>query len=236
MIGPVAFSAFTVVHAGIAYGALLLFDQSPVAAVCLFIVEAVTAFDNGVTVLGNRLGIGAQAELLNRLRFLLHAICISLLLPVYATIANAVAFADTAAILVYVLAGLLTAAIAVFGYVVQYGGLGPIMPVSYFGCLRYAQSVSDMTRHPDYEYSETELEARGSLPLASVATTLVGLILALLIGLFGSLWVPFVVTALMFLAGAMPPRTWGPLATSCLEVIYSSGMLYSLAVVVGGSG
>jgi hypothetical protein len=62
---------------------------------------------------------------------------------------------------------------------------------------------------------------------------LAGLILALLIGWFGSLWVPFIVTALMFLAGALPLRTWGPLATSCLEVIYSGGMLYSLAVVVG---
>jgi hypothetical protein len=233
MIGPVAFSVFTAVHAGIAFGALLLFDSLPVAAVCLFIVEAVTAFDNGLTVLGNRLGIGSQTELLNRMRFFLHAICISLLLPVYATIANAVAFSDTAAVLVYVLAWMLAAAIALFGYFIQYGRTVRIMPVNYFGCLRYAQSVSDITRHPDYEYSETELEARGGLPMASVATTLVGLILALLIGWFGSLWVPFIVTALMFLAGALPLRTWGPLATSCLEVIYSGGMLYSLAVVVG---
>jgi hypothetical protein len=233
MIGPVAFSVFTAVHAGIACGALLLFDQAPVAAVCLFIVEAVTAFDNGVTVLGNRMSIGPQAELLNRLRFFLHAICISLLLPVYAAIANAVAFTDAAAMLVYVVAWMLAAAIAVFGYVVQYGRMGPIMPVSYYGCLRYAQSVSDLTRHPDYEYSETELEARGALPMASVAATAVGLILALLIGLFGSLWVPFIVTALMFLAGALPLRTWGPFATSCLEVIYSGGMLYSLAWAAG---
>ena len=71
MIGPIAFSFFTLVHAGIAFGALQLFDTSPVAAACLFIIEAVTVFDNGVTVLGNRLGIGAQAELLNRLRFFL---------------------------------------------------------------------------------------------------------------------------------------------------------------------
>jgi len=236
MIGPIVFSFFTLVHAGIAFGALQLFDTSPVAATCLFIIEAVTAFDNGVTLLGNRLGIGAQAELLNRLRFFLHAVCISLLLPVYAAIANAVAFTDTAALLVYVLAWLLAAAIAIFGYVVQYGRMGPIVPVSYFGCLRYAQSVGELTRHPDYEYSETELEARGSLPMASVATTFLGLILALLTGIFGSLWVPFIVTALMFLAGAMPQRTWGPLATSCLEIIYSGGMLYSLAVAVGALG
>ena len=236
MFGPAAFSLFTVIHAGIAVSALLLFDQSPVAAACLFIVEAVTAFDNGVTVLGNRMGISTQAELLNRMRFLLHAICIGLLLPVYAAIANAVAFTGPAATLVYVVAWMLAIAIAFYGYVYQYGRTGPIMPVRYFGCLRYAQSVSEITRHPDYEYSETELEARGSLPMASVATTLVGLILAILIGWFGSFWVPFIVTALMFLAGALPLRTWGPFATSCLEIIYSGGMLYSLAVAVGGSG
>ena len=236
MFGPAAFSFFTVIHAGIAVSALLLFDQSPVAAVCLFIVEAVTAFDNGVTVLGNRLGIGPQAELLNRLRFFLHAVCIGLLLPVYAAIANAVAFTGPAAALIYVVAWLLAIGIAFYGYLYQYGRTGPLMPVSYFGCLRYAQSVSEITRHPAYDYSETELEARGSLPMASVATTVVGLILAILIGWFGSLWVPFVVTALMFLAGALPMRSWGPFATSCLEIIYSGGMLYSLAVATGAAG
>jgi hypothetical protein len=236
MFGPAAFSFFTVIHAGIAVSALLLFDQSPVAAVCLFIVEAVTAFDNGVTVLGNRLGIGPQAELLNRLRFFLHAVCIGLLLPVYAAIANAVAFTGPAAALIYVVAWLLAITIAFYGYLYQYGRTGPLMPVSYFGCLRYAQSVSEITRHPAYDYSETELEARGSLPMASVATTVVGLILAILIGWFGSLWVPFVVTAFMFLAGALPMRTWGPFATSCLEIIYSGGMLYSLAVATGVAG
>ena len=112
MIGPLAFSFFAAVHAGIAYGALTLLEQSPIAAACLFVVEAVTAFDNAVTVFGNRMSIGKQAELLNRLRFLLHATCISLLLPVYAIIANTVAFSGPAALLVYVLAGLLTAGIA----------------------------------------------------------------------------------------------------------------------------
>ncbi len=233
MIGLLAFSFFTAVHAGIAYGAFLIFNQSPVAAVCLIIVELVTAFDNGVTVLGNRMAVGAQAELLNRLRFFLHAVCISLLLPVYAVIANTVAFSGPAAILIYVLAGLCTFAIAIFGYRIQYGRIGQLMPVNYFGCLRYAQSVSDETRHPDYEYSETELAAHSDLPMASILTTSAGLIFALLIGWFGSFWVPFVVTALMLLAGALPARNWRPLATSCLEVVYSGGMLYSLAVVTG---
>jgi hypothetical protein len=233
MLGPLAFSFFTAVHAGIAYGAFLLFNQSPVAAGCLILVELVTAFDNGVTVLGNRMGIGAQAELLNRLRFLLHALCISLLLPVYAVIANSVAFSDEAALLVYVVAGLCAFAIAILGYGFQYGRIGHLIPVNYFGCLRYAQSVSDETRHPDYDYSETELTARGDLPLASILTVSVGLIFALLTGWFGSFWVPFVVTALMLLAGALPLRSWSPLATSCLEVIYSGGMFYSLALVAG---
>lgn len=230
MLGPAAFLLFTLVHAALAVGAAFLFAVTPVAAACLFVVEAVTVFDNGVTVLGNRMGIGAQAELLNRMRFFLHAVSIGLLLPVYAVIANALAFSGAAAALIYVVAWMLAIGIAFFGYVIQYGRMGRIMPVNYFGCMRYAQSVSELTRHPDYDYSETELEARGGLPLASVLTTLAGLIIALLIGWFGSFWVPFIVTALMLVGGALPLRSWGPLAISCLEIVYSGGMLYSLAV------
>jgi hypothetical protein len=40
--------------------------------------------------------------------------------------------------------------------------------------------------------------------------------------------VPFTVTALMFVAAALPARTWGPLVTSMLEIIYSGGLAWSL--------
>ena len=69
--------------------------------------------------------------------------------------------------------------------------------------------------------------------MASIYTTLAGLVLGLLTGWFGGFWVPAIVTALMFLAGSFPQRSWGPLATSCLEVVYSAGMVYSLAYAAG---
>jgi len=233
MPGPLLFSIFTLVHAALALGALLAFADLPLAALCLFMVEAVTAFDNGVTVAGNRLGITARAAALNRLRFLLHATCIGLLLPVYAHIGAALAFPHGLAGLVNALAWVLAAALGLYGYFVQYRGMASLLPVNYYGCLRYAQAVSERTRHPDYQYSATELAARGKLPVVSIVTTLLGLVLAALTGWFGAFWVPFMVTATMLLAGGMPLRSWGPLATSCLEVVFSTGMLYSLLVAAG---
>ena len=47
-------------------------------------------------VLGNRIGINAAAERLNRMRFLLHAVCIGLLVPVY-TVIGALAGVDALA-------------------------------------------------------------------------------------------------------------------------------------------
>ena len=128
----------------------------------------------------------------------------------------------------YIIFPVVAVAIIFYGYRVQYRGTGQIMPVNYFGCLRYAQSVSDMTRHSAYDYSDTELAARGHIPLASVITTFVGLIVAFFTGWLGEFWVPFAATAVIFVAGGLPLRTWGPLATSCLEVVFSSGILYSL--------
>lgn len=228
--GPVAFSFFTLFHATLALAALTALDQLPAAAICLFVVEVVTAFDNGVTVAGNKLGIGPRAEQLNRLRFLFHAVCIGLLLPVYAGIGNALAFTGATALLVNYGCWVMTLAIIFYGYTSQYRGVGAIMPVSYYGCLRYAQSVNEMNRHPGYGYTSEELARKGKMPFASIATTLIGLIIAFFIGWFGGLWIPFVATALMFVAGALPLRSWGPLATSCLEVFYTSGMLYGLLV------
>jgi hypothetical protein len=232
-LGAVAFAFFAVFHGALALLALSAFAELPAAAVCLFVVEAVTAFDNGVTVAGNRLGIARATEQINRARFFLHAVCIGLLVPVYAAVGNELAFAATWQPVVTTLAWVLAAGLCIYGYRVQFRGTGAIMPVSYYGCLRYAQSVSSFTRHPGYEYSAAELERRGKLPLASVLTTLIGLIASAFIAWLGDFWVPLIVTALMFAAGAFPQRSWGPLATSCLEVVYSSGMVYSLLVAAG---
>ena len=228
MNGPLIFSCFAFIHGCIALAALALGGDMFLPAMCLFLVEAVTAFDNAATVFGKQLGMGRQARSLSRIRFLLHAICIAFLLPVYSGIASVVAFSPSTAVVANVISWLFVVVIAIYGYIYQYRRMQPLMPVNYFGCLRYAQSVTDETRHPDYHYSEQELAARGRLPMASVLTMLGALLLALLMGYFGTFWVPFVVTVIMFIAAGFPQRGWGPLMTSCLEVVFSVGLLYSL--------
>jgi hypothetical protein len=228
MFGPLLFGFFALIHGAIALAALTVAGNLLLPALCLFLVEAVTAFDNGATVAGNRLGIGPTAEKLSRMRFLLHAVCIGLLVPVYTGIAGKTAFTGTGALVADGVGWILAIAIIFYGYFKQYRGLRLIMPVSALGCLRYAQSVTEVTRYPGYAYSDAELNQKGELPFASVMATTVGLIVGLLIGWFGGFWVPFIATAIMFVAGAFPQKGWGPIATSGLEIIYSSGMLYSL--------
>jgi hypothetical protein len=228
MPGPAIFSFFALVHLGISLAAFTLVTSVPHAAVCLFIVEAVTAFDNAVTIAGNGMGVAAATERLNRLRFLLHAVCISLLLPVYSEIGRAFAFSPFGANVADIASWTLVFFIALLGYFLQYRRVGEIMPVNYFGCLRYAQSVSDATRYPGYDYSPEQLAARGHLPIASVLTVVLGLVLAAITGWYGGFWIPFVVTLSMFFAAGFPQRGWGPLATSSLEVVFSGGILYAL--------
>jgi hypothetical protein len=228
MFGPLLFGFFALVHGCIALASFTLIDAILLPALCFFVVEAVTSFDNVATVIGRSIGLGQSAEKLSRLRFFLHATCIGLLLPTYVGIG--IALTPSPAVEQFLVAGgwLLAIGIGIFGYVVQYRGLALIMPVNAFGCLRYAQSVTELTRWPDYEYSQAELNNRAVLPLASIITTLLGLIISGLIGWFGGFWVPFIVTALMLTAGAFPQRGWGPVATSGLEIVFSSGLLYSL--------
>lgn len=235
MFGPVLFGVFAFVHGCVALAALSLTGDLFFPAVCFFVVEAVTAFDNGATVIGRQFGIGQKAEKLSRMRFLLHATCIGLLLPVYSGIGVEVAFSGLGADLATGICWILAFAIGVYGYLYQYRQLKPLMPVSDFGCLRYAQSCTERTRWPGYEYSDDQLKARGSLPVASIVTTLIGLLVALLIGWLGAFWIPLIVTALMLSAGFFPLRSWGPLATSGLEVIYSLGLLYSLWFAAGAA-
>jgi hypothetical protein len=228
MYGPLLFGCFALVHGCIALASLTLIDSLLLPALCFFVVEAVTSFDNFATVISRRLGLGKSAESLSRMRFLLHATCIGLLLPVYVGIGVELAFSAAVVMPALVAGWVLAIAIGVFGYQVQYRGLGLVMPVNAFGCLRYAQSVTPASRWPGYEYSEAELNNRAVLPLASIITTLLGLLISVLIGWYGSFWVPLGVTALMLTAGAFPQRGWGPLATSGLEIVFSSGLLYSL--------
>lgn len=233
MYGSFIFGFFTLAHWLIALAALWLVPELLLAALCFFIVEAVTAFDNGATVLGNRLGLGESAERLSRRRFFLHATCIGLLLPVYSGIGRELAFSPFGGVVADVLAWIMALLIIAYGYFYQYRPLGRLVPVRVLGCLRYAQSVTEWTRHPEYDYSEDELNARGSMPMASVMTTFIGLVFGLLTGLFGGFWVPFVVTLFMFGAGALPQKGWGPVAISTLEVVFSGGLLYSLWYVAG---
>ena len=66
MFGSVLFGFFALVHWCIALAALSLTEHLLLPAFCFFVVEAVTAFDNGATVLGKRMGPGSQAERMNR--------------------------------------------------------------------------------------------------------------------------------------------------------------------------
>ena len=170
MSGAFLFSFFALVHWCIALASLGLIGDLLFPAFCLFVVEAVTAFDNGATVLGKRLGLGEAAENLSRRRFLLHAMCIGFLVPVYSGIGREVAFSPFGAVVGDLLAWTLVAAITAFGYLYQYKPLGQLSPVSAMGCLRYAQSVSEVTRWPGYEYSEAQLNAKAIPPFASIIT------------------------------------------------------------------
>ena len=205
----------------------------PLAAAGLFIVEFITFFDNAVVALGNRIGIGALLLRLNRLRFLLHAVLISCLIPVYAGIgqlAGATGFASTA---FSIGIGLLTLFVILFGYFVGFRNVRPIMPVNYYGCLRYAQSVNADSRLDDYLYSDAELQQKGFPPLTSILTVTLGLILSLWIGFTTGFWPPAVVSGLMMLAGRLPANAFGAFATSCLEILFSAGILWSLITLAG---
>ena len=124
----------------------------------------ITFFDNLVVSLGNRLGIGNVAERLNWTRFLFHGTFIAFLLPVYwhmADMQGVAFFQSGTGTLVLVL---LMLGISGLGFYIGFLRIPRIMPVNYFGCLRYAQAVSDMTRRQDYTYSDEELAARPMPP------------------------------------------------------------------------
>jgi hypothetical protein len=230
-IGPVIFPLFAAAHFLIGVAALSAFTDAPAAAVCLALVEWVTCYDNTIVALGNRLGVGRVAERLNRTRFLLHAVCISLLLPVYAGIgrlAGVVAFDSS--VFDWTI-GVLAIVIAAIGYFVGYRKVTRIMPVNDHGCLRYAQAVGPEGRLADYDYSPEDLAARGLPPIASIATVIIGLGLSIWVGMAAAVWVPAIVTMLMLLAGSFPARTWRAVATSCLEIVFSAGLMYSLLMV-----
>jgi len=231
--GPLLFGSFALAHLLVALGALLVVDKAPVIALSLFLVEIVTAYDNLIIVLGKKIGIGAAAERLNRMRFFLHAVVIGLLVPVYAGFGSLAGVGILGTTVATSAALFAAAVIAVFGYLVQYRAVTRIFPINCYGCLRYAQSVDERRRWPGYEYSEAELGQKAFPPLASIITVMIGLVLSLWTGLATAFWVPFAATLLMFTAAAFPAKTWGPLLTSCLEVVYSAGLLYSLWVLTG---
>ena len=208
--------------------ALGAFPIAPFAVAGLALVELVTFYDNAVVALGNRLGISALNERLNRLRFFLHAVCIGGLIPVYAGIGRLAGNETFATSWFGWVTLAVTLGMVLFGYVAGYRPIERIMPVNYYGCLRYAQSVNPASRRDDYDYNAVELAQQGRPPLASILTVMLGLILSVWIGLSTGFWLPAAVTGLMLLAGALPQNELGAAATSGLEIIYSAGMVYSL--------
>ena len=213
--------------------ALQAWPAAPVAAICLALVEFITCFDNAVVSLGNRLGISNLNRGLNRARFFLHAVFIAGLIPAYAGIGRLAGASGFDSTWFNGTVGALTVGILLFGYFVGYRPLKRIMPVNYYGCLRYAQAVNANSRRDDYGYSREELEQTGAPPFASIITVMIGLILSLWIGFTVGFWLPAIVTALMMLAGRFPANARGALATSCLEIVYSTGIVYSLVSLAG---
>ncbi|MGI9308453.1 MAG: hypothetical protein ACR2P6_04255 [Gammaproteobacteria bacterium] len=183
--------------------------------------------------IGNRLGISALNRRLNRTRFFLHAVFIAGLIPGYAGIGRLARVESFATDWFNIGIGALTIAVMLFGYFVGYRSLGQIVPVNYYGCLRYAQAVTTTSRRKDYAYSDAELELTGFPPFTSIITVLIGLALSLWIGLTAGYWIPAIATGLMMLAGSFPPKAWAALATSCLEIIFSAGIVYSLVELAG---
>ncbi|MGI9330251.1 MAG: hypothetical protein ACR2QB_05990, partial [Gammaproteobacteria bacterium] len=175
--------------------ALSAWGAAPLAAACLALVEFITFYDNAVVSLGNRLGISPRTKNLNRRRFLLHAVCISLLVPTYAGMGQLLGIAALSTLAFNTGVVIVTAVIAGLGYFATYRPLRLLMPVNYYGCLRYAQSVTTHSRHDDYQYSEAELAQKAFPPLASIVTVLVGLALSVWMGLATDFWIPALVTA-----------------------------------------
>jgi hypothetical protein len=228
------FGAFALLHAAFALAALSFAPALPLVAIPLFVVECITAYDNLIIVAGRRIGFGAAALRLNRMRFFLHAVCIGLLVPVYTGLGAALGIDIFSAAAATPVAFSVALAIGAFGYGVQYRKLGTIVPVNYYGCLRYSQAVDPQRRYPGYEYTEAQLAQRPLPPFASIITVLIGLIVSFWIGWSAGFWVPFGVTALMFAAAGFPPKTWGPLVTSALEIVYSGGLVWSLSQLQPG--
>ncbi len=228
IFGPTIFPLFAAIHLVLTIIALGAWPAAPAAALCIALVEFVTFFDNAVVALGNRLGIGDMNRGLNRTRFFLHAICISLLLPGYAGIGQLAGASGFDSTLFNTVVIALTLGIALFGYFAGYRPLKLITPVDYYGCLRYAQVVTTTSQRSDYSYSQEELEQQGLPPFASIITVVIGLMLSIWIGISAGFWIPAIVTGLMLLAGRFPANEWGALATSFLEIIFSMGIVYSL--------
>jgi len=230
--GPFIFGFYSLAHAAFALAALSLLPFVPWAVLALFVVESITAYDNLIIVLGRRIGVGAVAQRLNRQRFFLHAVCIGLLVPVYVSIGAALDGAGMNS-QGFAAAGWLAAAlIGGVGFSLQYRKLRRIMPINYYGCLRYAQSVHASRRYPGYEYSDSELAQKPAPPLASIVTVFIGLVISCWVGWSTGFWLPFAATAFMLSAAALPAETWGPLLTSAIEVLFSAALVYSLAVVI----
>lgn len=159
--------------------------------------------------------------------------CIAGLIPAYAGIGRLAGASGFATGWFTAIITVLTAGTVLFGYFIGYRPIERIMPVDYYGCLRYAQSVTPASRRDDYTYSDAELTQKGMPPFTSILTVILGLLLSLWIGVSAGFWLPAIVTGLMMLAGRLPANAAGALATSGLEIVYSAGMVWSLVSLAG---
>jgi hypothetical protein len=224
---------FAAIHLILAAVVLSAWTAAPLAATGIALVEFITFFDNAVIGMGNRLGICELNQKLNRTRFFLHALFIGALIPGYAGIGRLAGAENFDTTWFNGGIGILTLMVVLFGYFAGYRPLKRIMPVNYYGCLRYAQTANAAYRRNDYVYSREELNQKGFPPFTSIITVLIGLVLSLWIGVAAGFWIPAIVTGLMLVAGSFPAKEWGALATSCLEIVFSIGIVYSLVSLAG---
>jgi hypothetical protein len=231
-IGLFLFPFFAAIHLIYALTSFSFIGSLGFAAIAFMCVELITFWDNFIIAIGNRVGIGARLERLNWARFFFHGTFISLLLPVYLIIGQRQGLTFFDGIVMQVIICVFVVAIACFGYITGFNKVMSIVPTNYFGCLRYAQSVTELTALEGYEYTAEQKNAKVIPPLAAILTTLLNLILSVWIGFAVDFWLPFIATAIIFSAASFPFRRWGALLTSAIEIIYSGILLYALGLCI----
>jgi hypothetical protein len=231
-VGLFLFPFFAAMHLFYALIAFSLSGSLGFAAIAFMCVELITFWDNFIVAIGNRVGISVSLERLNWSRFFFHGTFVSLLLPVYLIIGQRQGLAVFDGIAMEAVIGVSVVAITGLGYFAGFKKVASIVPTTYFGCLRYAQSATELTALEGYEYTAEQMNAKVMPPLAAILTTSINLILSLWIGIAAGFWLPFIATAIVFSAASLPFGGWGALLTSTIEIIYGGILLYALSLCI----